>query len=139
MADLGTGATLTLATTTTTNWLMASADLGTSAIPAVDDSHLGTTNFRTKLPGDLEEPGTFTFVIQVNSTIAAPITGVVELCTITAPIHTSGNTTNATWTATGFIMSVQRTVYEVDGLQVYTIIFQCDGKSTEPTFTVESA
>lgn len=137
-ADTGNGFAVTLATTTTTGWLFKEVDLGEESVPDINDSHLATTNYETFFPGDLKEPGEVTFSLLVDATKASPAIGTVELLTGTFPISTSGNLTNATFTGTGYIKRVKRPRLVNNEVQMYDVTFKLDGKSTEPTFTVES-
>ena len=55
------------------------------------------------------------------------------------PVHTSGNTTNATFIADGYVKSMKYPDFGIDELQVATIVFKLNGEDTEPAFTAESA
>lgn len=135
--DTGNGATLTLATTGAVGDVQ-SMSLPDWALEDVESSHLGTTTFKTYIPGDLAEPGEISAVVVFNSTVAIPSLGVAETVTVTYPVGTSGNTTNATLIGTGYIKKYQHPELANSTLQTATVGVKFDGL-TEPAYTVESA
>jgi hypothetical protein len=138
MADTGQGATLTLATTGSIG-VIRSLTLPEITIDTLDDSDLSTTGFKTYIKTDLAEPGTLQAEILWDATTNdLPTLGTAETVTVTFPIHTSGNTTNATFAGTGFISSIKMPDMQMGELQVATLTVQLDGK-TDPAFTAEAA
>lgn len=109
---------------------------------ALDNSHLGTTNYRSKTPGDLVEPGEFTLELFFNpedhgtSDDLPPITAAAETVTITLPISNSGNTTNAAFAGSAFVTSWGSPEMVTDSLMQSTVTVQW---ATGPTYTEEAA
>ena len=138
MAGTGHGATLALSTTSQ-SWAIRSMTLPEWVLGKIETSHLGTTTFKTYCPGDLKEPGEVVATVLANvDDDSPPAGGVVETGTVTFPIHTTGNTTNATLAGTGFITTVSLGELVSETLQEWTVTFAFDGE-TEPTFTGEAA
>ena len=136
--DTGNGATLVLATTGAVGDIQ-SMTLPEWTLDAIEDSHLGTTNFKTFIASDLADPGQLTATIVSSSTVAfAAPTGVAETVTVTWPIGTSGNTVAATFIGTGFITSKKLPDLANGALQVRTLTVKYNGQ-TEPAYTVEAA
>jgi len=154
MADTGNGATVTFTALDGTSSSTAignvrSVNLGEQSMPVIDTSHLGTTNYLTSIPGDLQDPGEISMeVIFDQDTVGIPSLGTVEDIIITFPIVTTGNTTNATYTASGFFSSVSLPEVVNNELMMMTLTFKCDGghdeeegsdPAGEPSFTSEAA
>ena len=138
MADTGNGATLTLSTTGSVG-AIRQMTLPSFFLENIEISYLGTTIFKSFQPSDLSDPGEITVNVLTDVTSDTPPSrGVVETGTVTWPIHTSGNTTNATLAGTGFITSVELGELINGTLQEWTITFAYDGE-TDPAFTGESA
>lgn len=138
MADTGTGATISLSTTAVGQ--VRSLTMPEFSVEDVQTSHLGTTNYHTYVAADLTEPGEITAEILFNATSdSVPARGTAEVATITWPIHTSGNTTNATFVADGYVKSFKIPDFTIGELQVATLVFKLNGEDTEPAFTAESA
>ena len=138
MADTGNGATLTLATTGSVGTIR-SMTLPEFVVEKIETSHLATTSFKTYRSADLSEPGEITAEILFNAdTGSVPSRGVAETVTVTWPIHTSGNTTNATLAGTGFITSFKTPDMTNGELQIANITIAYDGE-TDPAFTAEAA
>ena len=138
MADTGQGATLTLATTGAVG-VIRSMTLPEFAIDKIETSDLSTTGFKTYIATDLAEPGELTAEIIFDAEDDdVPSFGVSETVTVTWPIHTTGNTTNATLAGTGFITNFKLPDMQIGELQVATITVAFDGL-TDPAFTAEAA
>lgn len=138
MADTGQGATLTLATTGSVG-VLRSLTLPDITIDALEDSDLSTTLFKTYRSTDLAEPGEIVGELLFDATADdLPTLGVAETVTVTFPIHTSGNTTNATFAGTGFIKGFKMPDMQSGELQMARVTIQLDGK-TDPAFTQEAA
>ena len=139
----GHGATLTFDSNTVSIISMSGFEQSREAL---DTSHLGTTDYRTKIPGDLAEPGEFTVEFFFDPTAAwsavadevPPIEeeDVAETCTVILPISVSGNNTNAQWTGNGFITNWTTPELVTDSLMTSSVTIQwADG----PTFSEEAA
>lgn len=138
MADTGLGATLTLATTGSVGTIR-SITSPEFTLEKIDTSALSTTDFMTYIAGDLTDPGEITAEVIFDATADdLPSRGVAETVTITWPIHTSGNTTNATLAGTGFITGWKMPDMAVNELQVASITIAYDG-GTGPAFSQEAA
>lgn len=145
MSDTGNGATLTLATTGAIGSIVEMT-LPEWTLEKIDDSHLGTTNFRTYIPGDLAEPGEITATLIFDSelttypAIASTTDSTWEnpqTVTVTFPISNTSNTSAATLAGTGFITGFSFPQLANNTLQTATITVAFDGK-TEPAFTAET-
>ena len=138
MADTGSGATLTLATTGSVGRIR-SMTLPEITTEKIDTTALDSTDFMTYVSGDVADPGEITAEIVFDATgDDLPSLGVAETVTVTFPIHTSGNTTNATLAGTGFITSFKMPDMAINELQVASITIAFDGE-TGPAFTQEAA
>ena len=120
MADIGTGATLTLDSFTAN---IISINHGGVDREAVPTSHLGTIAARTFLPGDLYDPGEFEIEYQVDTEDPAaaaakpPYDGDAVTVTVKLPIKPgSGDSTPAQVAATGFVTSASPLAISLEGL-----------------------
>ena len=139
MADLGTGATFSLSVSAQSSCIR-SITMPEMSIEDIESSCLTTTNFKTYLPADLSEPGEIQIEYLFDPTSDTLLArGADEIVTITWPIHTAGNTTNATFVADGYIKSIKLPDFGIDELQVATLTFKLNGADTEPAFTAEAA
>lgn len=109
MADTGTGATMTFASTSYSVPITQIVHQGES-VDDIRTSHLGTTGGHTYIPSDLVEGGEYVCSYQVDPN-EPPIDGApsTETITYTAPIP-SGSTVAATEAFTGYIKSHEKTV-----------------------------
>lgn len=103
MADVGTGASLTFATTGFTADIR-SIDGQDISREVIDTTHLGTTSYKTFMPSDLADPGGLEFEIMYDPNAQPPVTSAAEVITVTFPVP-AGLSTGATMSATGFISS----------------------------------
>lgn len=124
VADTGIGTTITFTGSTAfiANVLTLSWD-GISR-PALDTSHLGTSTWRTFIPGDLVDPGSLAIEMQFEAANAPPITATANTVTINFP---GGGTTND-WSATGFLTDFAINVDE--GIQTATANLKLSGTVT---------
>ena len=139
MAGTGNGATVALSVSTISTCI-TSVELPNFAVEDLETSCLDTTNFKTFQASDLTDAGEITvnFLFNQDSdTLLAR--GVAEVITITWPIHTSGNTTNATFVADGYIRELQLPTLQNGELQEASFVFKLNGEDTEPAFTAEAA
>ena len=113
----------------------------------IDASCLDTTGFTRYIPGDLTEVGEcqLTHVFDPTYDWAAfgdandePLVGKIDTLTVTFPIGTDGNTTNAVFAGSGFVMSYDLPDLSLNQLAEVTVNFCFDG-DTGPTWTPESA
>jgi len=112
MAEVATGASITLGTTGAT---FDATNIQSQGIAwtSLDSTHLGTTNARTFVRGDLYDPGTitlnfFTDPQQLDTLLACASS---ETITITYP-----DTGAATEASSGFIQQIDPSNSEVEGL-----------------------
>lgn len=136
--DTGHGATITFGTT---SWTGSVVSIGgfESSRPAIDTSHLGTTNYRSKIPGDLADAGPFSCTVlwdPASATPAPSVVGAAETITVSWPISVTGNTVKAKYTASGFVTSVGTPELVTD--QVQTGTFEITW-ATGPTWSAEAA
>lgn len=133
--DTGHGATCTFGTSSYAfNWEII--DIGEQTIEVIGDTSLATSTNLTCRPGDLKEPGEISFEFQFDNAASLPALGTVETLTVTFPAA-SGQTTQATYVATGFVRSLKPPRLTTNELQKGSLTFKCDGK-TGPTFTAGS-
>ena len=139
MAGTGNGATVALSVSTVSTCI-TSVELPNFAVEDLETSCLNTTNFKTFQASDLTDAGEITVNFLFNQdTDTLLARGVAEVITITWPIHTSGNTTNATFVADGYIREVQLPTLQNGELQEASFVFKLNGEDTEPAFTAEAA
>lgn len=132
-ADTGNGATLTMSDGFTANiYMIGGTD---QTIEALEDSHLGTTTKKSKIPSDLYDAGEFECEIE-HSQSTRPSIGTVITATITYPVP-SGSSNGGTMTGTGFV--TKRGTPELRNGQIMrgSYTFTWDGK-TGPSFTSPS-
>ena len=129
------GATFTFGSSGGT-WQFMNIGRYSEPIPVLDDTHLGTTGKRTKLPGDLGDPGMITLVLQANPGATMPVIGLVQTGTITGSKVTLPGGTAENWAGTGFVVDVRSPEFGADteAIQTIEMDWQYDGK-TGPTRT----
>jgi len=139
----GTGHGTTLTFAQLGSYAVRSITLQTESGPSPDISHLGSNSgapggARTYIPPDLTDVGPFTAEILFDSdhTTALPAIATSDTITVTLPIRVSGNTTNATVSGTGWIVSqdwgnLQSNVEQLAPVQIQF--------STRPTWSAEAA
>lgn len=131
-SDIGTGATVTFATSsfvasyTNINWAGISR-------PAIKTSHLGTTGYDTYVSGDLTDPGEVTFDIQWNPSTLPPVRGAAETVTVRAPVA-SGYAAADSYAATMFVTDFQFGIPHED-LMTGSITCKVSGTITVTTAT----
>ena len=81
----------------------------------VETSDLSTTGYRTFIPGELIEGGTYTFLVHVDPTQTRLATGVLDEATIEYPLSVSTNTNPATSVFDCYINSYSESG-EINGL-----------------------
>jgi len=135
MADTGSGATLTLATTGAVGTIK-SMTLPEFTIDKLETSDLSTTDYKTYVKTDLAEPGELTAEIFFDGDVAVPSLGVAETVTVTFPKVIATNTA-ANLAGTGFITGYKMPELQTGELQMATLTIAFDGL-TDPAFTVEA-
>ena len=107
--NIGTGTTITFATSGFTAEVIETIDWTTITRGAVDTTHMTSTqastgNFggRTFMPTKLADPGTINLMVHFRPDTNVPIHGAAETITVTFPL-VSGDATAAYWYGTGFI------------------------------------
>ena len=139
-----TGHGATLAFGTTTAWAAEYTSIGGSeqSREPIQTSHLGTTDYHTKIPGDLVDPGGFDCEFWYNPILAEPdtlnlppVTAVLETITITFPKTGATAGSAATIIGTGFVTSFSTPELTSDGLMAGSIHIEwADG----PAFSEET-
>lgn len=105
----------------------------------IDASCLDTTGFTRYIPGDLTEVGECQLTLIFDPTYDwTAVVGAIDTLTVTFPIGTTGNTTNAVFAGSGFVMSYDLPDLSLNSLAEVTVNFCFDG-DTGPTWTPESA
>lgn len=101
----------------------------------LDDSHLGTTDYRTKQPGDLVDAGGFSASGWYDADQQPPVTGAAETITLTLPDSNAASGSGATIAASGFVDSWTIGEITTGSLISYDMhVTWADG----PTFTDET-
>lgn len=137
-ADIGTGTTLTLATSSWDTALeIINITWGAITREAIPTTHLSTPvvtpeatplfyfGTSTFIPGMLSDPGEVTFEVNFNPDIPPPIDGVDEVLTVTflGPDDAAG----ATWVTTGHCTSFETSGTGVDTLMTASATFKISG------------
>lgn len=107
MADIGTGASLTLGTSGTTFEILSISG-NDASVPVIDTTHLGSTTQRSKMTGELIDHGTVDVEILFDPDDPPPL-GVTETITVTFPLP-SGQSTAADYSGSASITSRNWTV-----------------------------
>jgi len=120
------------------NFIMIGGPEETVAV--IDVSHLGTTNFREKMSGDLKDVGVIPVRIQYVGIDGLPnIAAAAETITLTWP---NNDSTAASYAGTGFLLRrkfADMDIGSVDDVMVgeFDLVFNGGFNSgTEPAFTV---
>lgn len=97
MAFVGTGTTISFAS----SFLAEILDIGVGGLSreAIDTTHMGTSVWKTFVPGDLSDPGELEVEIAFDPALTPPINSAPESITIT--FSDSGA---ATWVFSGFMV-----------------------------------
>lgn len=82
MARIGTGTTISFGTSSFTPDVIAFGQMASWERPAIETSHMGTTDWHTFLPGDLVNPGECQLTIAFDVGDIPPITAAPETITI---------------------------------------------------------
>ena len=133
--DTGNAATAAFTSGATYSFSIVSMSLGSQSVAVLETSHLGTTGFKTYIPGDLKEPNQVSFAIRHDPTIAHPVPGTAATLDVTFPDSGTGGT-DAVLDGTGFVVSFDLPELANETVQDATMVWQFDG-ATGPTFTPE--
>lgn len=106
--------------------------------PRVDFTSLDEVNWMAFLPGSPTDPGQAVSDIFFDPTIAIPTIRLVQTLTVTFPIMTTGNTTNAVLSGSGFVTNISwgNVASAQPVMRGFTFAF--DGIGTPPVFTIEA-
>lgn len=137
-ADAGTGVTVVFGTSAWTGELL-SADWTAVARNAIETTHMGSVNAqnwgsRSFLASDLVDAGELAIVVHANtlqtSATQSPaiIEAVIETITLTWP-KAVGDTTAATWAASGFVTNVD-TTFPLDDVVTHSVTVKLTGSVT---------
>lgn len=98
-------------------------------IPVLDDTHLGTTNRRTKIPGQLKDPQMLTVQLHNSPTATLPVIGLVQTITINGPLGAFATAEN--WAGTGFVVDIRTPEFasDTEAIQIIEMDIQFDGKT----------
>ena len=139
-----TGHGATLAFGTTTAWVAEYTTIGGSeqTRDSITTSHLGTTDYHTKIAGDLVNPGGFDAEFWYNPLLTEPdvlnlppVTLAAETITVTLPKAGIAAGSAATIAGTGFVTSFSTPELTSDGLMTGSLhVDWADG----PSFTEET-
>lgn len=107
--NIGTGTTITFATSGFSAEVIETVDWTAITRGAVDTTHMtstqatsGTFGGRTFVPTKFADPGQIALVVHLNPQTNVPIHGAAETVTITFPLVT-GDATAAYWYCSGFV------------------------------------
>jgi len=133
--NVGTGTTLTAGTSGWTAELL-SLDLNGIAREAIETSHSGTAAAgagkhanRTYIPGDLADPGSLDVTFHFNPDTEPPIDQPAETWTVAFPL-VSGDSTPASWAASGFMTEFSVTGPGQDDKMVGSATIKLSGNTT---------
>jgi hypothetical protein len=128
MSDIGDGASITFGTTAFTGSFKTLQHTGVSRTP-VDITHLGSTNAKEFMPGDLYDPGEISGTLSYNPDAQPPITNAAETITITFPVPTGSNN-GATMACSGFVTQFDEPTLENDSEMIANITIKLTGQIT---------
>ena len=138
VADTPLGGTMTLGTQGGSYNFIA-IGMPEETIAVIDVSHLGTTNFREKLAGDLKDTSVITVRVQFVGIQGLPnIAATVETITLTLP---NNDSTAANYAGSGFLSRRKfpdMDITNVDDIMVaeFDVVFNGGyGGGSEPAFT----
>ena len=128
MPDTQQGATIAFSGLATFVCAAQSIPATESPVPVIDNTHLGTEDQRTRMPGDLEYPKTFTVKFQNDGMSAKPVKKSIYTVTITAPLP-AGASTAEKWAGSCIVEDVKSPAFEAgaNALQMIDIVLQPDG------------
>ena len=122
---IGTGTTVAFSGGISFSAEVLSFKIDGQEVPVIDTTHLGTTDYRTKIFGNLSEPGAVEIEANYNPASPPPVAGTLGTLTITWP-------DNSTLTGTGAIVKASSETKEEEKM-TGSFTFQFDGQ-TGPTY-----
>jgi hypothetical protein len=105
---------------------------------AVDFSGLNNLDWMQFIAGGLADPGAFVAELFFDTEIALPTIREVQVATFTFPVQTAGNSTLASLTGSGFLISVGWPNAAIAEPMLQSLTFKYDGVGTAPAFTLET-
>lgn len=123
-AEVGTGATLTFASSVWTGNIISMNWTGI-ARESVPTSHLETVGGRTFIVGDLHDPGELEIEFQYEPDDRPPFDQAAEIITVTYPL--AGGSTPANHNASGFMTNFDPGVLGVDELMIGSATIKFSG------------
>lgn len=142
MADTGNGATLTRSGFTVD---ITGLSITNQTMETLDISLLSDTSWMQKVSADLADGGSLVVDYLVDATGGSgefpSLGGAGVATTVTFPIHTSGNTTAATFAGTTIVTDRKLPDFRNNELQTASVTLTYDGgarSGTAPTWTTES-
>ena len=138
MASTGNGVTLSVGSSVAK---VRSISGVSQTADAIETTHLGTTNFKTMMAGDLTDPGSFTAeIIYTGSSFSVANQGdAAQTITITFPGISGGSSTSLS--GSGFISAHTFPEVQNGDIMIQQVTVQFDGgddssgsAGTEPTF-----
>lgn len=100
----------------------------------IEDSVLANATYKSFIPSDLIDPGILECELNFDTKMDLPVMHKPQLITITFPKR-PGETTAASFAASGFIFKRSTPSLENNKIQSVKISIRFDGKGTEPLFT----
>lgn len=135
MPDTGTGTTIAFGTSGFTAEIM-SVNGNDISREDIETTHMGTTNYKTFIPGDLVDGGTLEVEFSLDPDDQPPVTAAAETITVTFPVP-SGLSSGATYVFSGYVNSWSFTDAKEE-LMTGSMTIKVDG-NTEPVWTDASA
>ena len=134
----GSGVTLTLSVDATIAKIR-NVQLPEWLIQAVDFTGLSNVDWMCSIPGAPKDPGGFSAELFLDTEIALPTVGAIQVATFTIPVQTAGNAVPATLSGSGFISGLGFGNAELNQPLLQTMAFRFDGNGTPPAWTLEAA
>lgn len=138
---LGTGTTITmvfLAPNASQTFTAKYRQIGAipRSVEVIDDTHLGSTGYREKRPGDLKDVEPIECEIFANPGVEVPL-GKPATITITYPPG-PGQTNGPVFTASAFLSQDSGAAASPGAQMISTYQLVIDGKTTKPAWTAGS-
>lgn len=111
------------------SWNVINIGRFSAPIPVLDDTHLGSTGFRKKCPGELADPQLLTITAQNDGNQAYPVKGQVQTITINHPLGPYSTAERLAGTA--FVVDIRTPEFQSDSEAIQTVEMdiQFDGKT----------
>lgn len=128
MPDIGDGATIAFGTSSFTGSWKTLQHTGVTRV-SVETTHLGTTSWKTFMPGDLVDPGEISGTLSYDPDAQPPYSGAAETITLSFPVP-SGQTNAATMAASGFVTNFDEPTLENDSEMIANVTIKLSGTIT---------